>query len=127
MYDVRVVIPSATVTADLSREEFRAEMSAALAAGPNLPGRWRLFDAVFNGELLEAWLRGRGRQSATAESIQRLRLQLPDELLGVPRELLTVGSEFLATTANVPVSRSVASAPPRTSPSAWREQWPSAD
>lgn len=96
---------------DFDDQTFKNELSVVRDMGPDLPSRrafgQKLFDALFRAKVRDAWMTSRGRLAAREADGLRLRLAIDDpQVAALPWELLHEdGAGFLATAANVALSR----------------------
>lgn len=96
---------------ELENQTFQNELSVVRSEGPDLPSRQafgrKLFDALFRDKVRDAWMTSRGRLAAGEADGLRLRLAIDDaQAAALPWELLhEAGAGFLATAANVALSR----------------------
>lgn len=115
-YPVRVTTSLAgsangSLELDLEDPTFKNELSVVRDMGPDLPSRrafgQKLFAALFRARVRDAWMTSRGRLAAGEADGLRLRLAIDDpQVAALPWELLHEdGAGFLATAANVALSR----------------------
>jgi hypothetical protein len=102
---------SGSLTLNLEDQIFKNELSVVRSEGPDLVSRQafgrKLFDALFRDKVRDAWMTSRGRLAAGEADGLRLRLAIDDaQVAALPWELLHEdGAGFLATAANVALSR----------------------
>jgi len=115
-YTVRVTDSPAgpaagTLSLNLANKKFKTEINRVMGEDNNLEPRRalgeRLFGALFQGKVRDAWVETRGRVAAGQAAGVRLRLWVSDPALAaLPWELLwEAGRGFIATEANLALSR----------------------